>query len=166
MLLTTDREKSAMGTDRTFADPFLQAPVIIYRLTPGRRRQIADFIDAHLDRPLRVVEMAAHLGLSPSHFSRAFRFSMKMPPHRYLMARRLRKVQVLLVTSNMPLAEIALLAGFCDQSHLSRYFRDRFGMTARSFRRQYRSLPPGAAATEGLPGWLVERGSVVGAEPG
>ena len=166
MLLTIDREKSAMGTDRTFADPALQAPEIIYRLTPGRRQRIADFIDAHLDRPLRVVEMAAHLGLSPSHFSRAFHFSMKVPPHRYLMARRLSKVQALLVTSNMPLAEIALLAGFCDQSHLSRYFRDRFGMTPRSFRRQYRSLPPGPAATEGLPGWLVERGSVVRAEPG
>lgn len=165
MLLTIDREKSTMGTDRTFADPTLQAPVT-YKLTPGRRRQIMDFIDAHLDRPLRVVEMASHLGLSPSHFSRAFHFSMKMSPHRYLMARRLRKVQALLMTSNMPLAEIALLAGFCDQSHLSRYFRDRFGMTPRSFRRQYRSLPPGPAAPEGLPGWLVERGSVVGAEPG
>ena|ERR1700733_12890246 len=165
MLLTIDRDKSAMGTDRTFADPTLQVPVT-YKLTPARRRQIMDFIDAHLDRPLRVVEMAAHLGLSPSHFSRAFHFSMKMSPHRYLMVRRLNKVQVLLVTSNMPLAEIALLAGFCDQSHLSRYFRNGFGMTPRSFRRQYRSLQPGPAAAECLPGWLVERGSVVRAEPG
>ena len=165
MLLTIDRDKSAMGTDRTFADPTLQVPVT-YKLTPARRRQIMDFIDAHLDRPLRVVEMASHLGLSPSHFSRAFHFSMKMSPHRYLMVRRLNKVQVLLVTSNMPLAEIALLAGFCDQSHLSRYFRNGFGMTPRSFRRQYRSLQPGPAAAECLPGWLVERGPVVRAEPG
>src|ERR1700723_1744820 len=114
MLLTIDREKSAMGTDRTFADPALQAPEIIYRLTPGRRQQIAAFIDAHLNRPLCEVEMAAHLRLSPSPFSRAFTSSMKMPPHRYLMARRLRKVGVLLVTSVIPLAEIADLAGFCD----------------------------------------------------
>jgi transcriptional regulator GlxA family with amidase domain len=166
MLLTIDREKSAIGADRPLADPTHQAPVMIYRLTPGRRRQITDFIDAHLDRPLRVLEMASHLGLSPSHFSRAFHFSMKMTPHRYLMARRLSKVRVLLSTSNMPLAEIALLAGFCDQSHLSRYFRDCFGMTPRSFRRQYRSLPPGPAAAECLPGRLIERSSAVRAEPG
>ena len=49
MLLTIDRDKSAMGTDRTFADPTLQVPVT-YKLTPARRRQIMDFIDAHLDR--------------------------------------------------------------------------------------------------------------------
>jgi AraC family transcriptional regulator len=105
-------------------------------LTFDRRRRIMDFIDAHLDRTLTVVEMASHLGLSPSHFSRAFHNSMKMPPHRYLMARRLGKVQALLKTSNMSLAEIALLAGFSDQSHLSRYFRECFGVTPRSFRRQ------------------------------
>jgi AraC family transcriptional regulator len=142
MLLTIDSEKRAIGTARTFGDATFVAQVA-YQFTPERRRQIMDFIDAHLDRSLTVVEMASHLGLSPSHFSRAFHTSMKMPPHRYLMARRLSKVQALLRTSNESLAEIALLAGFCDQSHLSRYFRDRFGMTPRSFRRQIRrtSLP-------------------------
>jgi len=115
------------------------------QFTPQRRRQITDFIDTHLDQPLTVVEMASHLGLSPSHFSRLFHRSMEMPPHRYLMVRRLIRVQALLGTSNMPLADIALLAGFCDQSHLSRYFRDCFGMTPRSFRRQYPELPASAA---------------------
>jgi AraC family transcriptional regulator len=135
MLLTIDREKSASGTDRAVGDATFRSQVA-YQLTPERRRQIMDFIDAHLGRPITVVEMASHLGLSPSHFSRAFHSSMKMPPHRYLMARRLGKVQALLATSNMPLAEIALLAGFCDQSHLSRYFRERLGVTPRCFRRQ------------------------------
>ena len=136
MLLTIDREKSVVGTERTVGDATFGAQVT-YQLTPEHRRQIMDFIDAHLDRPLRVIEMASHLGLSPSHFSRAFHSSMKMPPHRYLMARRLSKVRALLATSNMPLAEIALIAGFSDQSHLCRYFRECFGVTPSSFRRQY-----------------------------
>jgi AraC family transcriptional regulator len=136
MLLTIDCETSTIGTDCTVGDTTLQVPVTCV-LTFDRRRQITAFIDAHLDRPLTVVEMASHLGLSPSHFSRVFHNSMKMPPHRYLMARRLSKVRALLATSNMPLAEIALLAGFCDQSHLSRYFRECFGVTPRCFRRQY-----------------------------
>jgi AraC family transcriptional regulator len=133
MLLTIDREKNVIGTDRTVGEATFTAQVA-YRLTPERRRQIMDFIEARLDRPLTVNEMASHLGLSPSHFSRAFHSSMKMPPHRYLMARRLSKVQALLASSNMPLAEISLIAGFSDQSHLSRCFRKCFGVTPRSFR--------------------------------
>jgi transcriptional regulator GlxA family with amidase domain len=137
MLLQIDLGKSTVGVgcavdDATFATH------VAHQLTPKRLRQITEFIDTHLDQPLSVVEMAAHLGLSPSHFSRSFHRSLNMPPHRYLMARRLSRVLTLLATSSMPLAQIALLAGFCDQSHLSRYFRGCFGVSPRRFRCQHR----------------------------
>jgi AraC family transcriptional regulator len=137
MLLQIDSEKSTVGVSRAVGDATF-AVHVAHQLTPKRFRQITEFIDTHLDRPLSVVEMAAHLGLSPSHFSRSFHRSLNMPPHRYLMARRLSRVLTLLATSSMPLAQIALLAGFCDQSHLSRYFRNHFGMTPRRFRRENR----------------------------
>ena len=105
-------------------------------LPPKHLRQITEFVDRHLDRPLSVVDMAAHVGMSTSHFSRSFHRSLNMPPHRYLMARRLSRVLTFLATSSLPLAEIALLAGFSDQSHLSRRFRDHYGMTPHRFRRQ------------------------------
>jgi AraC family transcriptional regulator len=137
MLLQIDPGKSAVEVDRTIGDATF-ATQVAHQLTPKRLREIKEFIDGHLDQPLTVAEMAAHLGLSPSHFSRSFHRSLNMPPHRYLMSRRLIRVLALLATSSMPLAEIALLAGFCDQSHLSRYFRNHFGLTPRCFRRQNR----------------------------
>jgi AraC family transcriptional regulator len=137
MLLQIDLGKSTVGVGCAVGDATF-ATHVTHQLTPQRLRQITEFIDEHLDRPLSVAEMATHLGLSPSHFSRSFHRSLNMPPHRYLMARRLNRVLALLATSSMPLAEIALLAGFCDQSHLSRYFRNHFGITPRRFRRQNR----------------------------
>jgi AraC family transcriptional regulator len=117
---------------------------VAHQLTPQRLRQIAEFIDRHLDQPLSVVDMASHLGLSASHFSRSFHRSLNIRPHRYLVVRRLNRVLTLMSTSSLPLAEIALLAGFADQSHLSRCFRNHFGMPPRRFRCQ----KPVSRATE------------------
>jgi AraC family transcriptional regulator len=108
------------------------------RTTPGKWREIAEFIDAHVGMPLTVLDLAARVGLSASHFSRVFSATLKMPPHCYLMSRRLIKAQELLACSNMPLADIALVAGFSDQSHLSRRFREHVGITPSSFRQQHR----------------------------
>ncbi len=107
-------------------------------LTLGNWHEFAEFIDAHLGMPLTVMDLAARVGLSPSHFSRAFSASLKVTPHCYLMSRRLNKAQELLASSNMPLADIALAAGFADQSHLSRRFREHVGLTPGSFRRLHR----------------------------
>jgi AraC family transcriptional regulator len=108
------------------------------RLTQRRWREIEEFIEANLDMPLTVIDMAASTGLSASHFSRAFSATLKVPPHAYLMTRRLTRAQQLLVSSNLPLAEIALMTGFADQSHLCRRFREAIGVPPSVFRRQYR----------------------------
>jgi transcriptional regulator GlxA family with amidase domain len=97
-----------------------------------------EFIEANLDMPLTVIDMAAYTGLSASHFSRAFRATLKMSPHAYLMTRRLTRAQQLLTSSNVSLAEIALMTGFADQSHLCRRFRETIGVPPSVFRRQYR----------------------------
>ena len=115
----------------------LESPGVC-QLTAGKWRKIAEFIDTHLATPLTVVDLAARVGLSPSHFSRAFSATLKMPPHCYLMSRRLDKALELIASSNMPLADVALVAGFSDQSHLSRRFREHVGLTPSSFRRQHR----------------------------
>ncbi len=107
-------------------------------LTPGNRQCIEEFIDAHLDEPLTIADMASHIRLSPSHFSRSFRATLRMTPHSYLMLRRLTKAQALMATSDMPLSQIALATGFSDQSHLSRRFHEKLGLTPSSFRRQHR----------------------------
>ena len=108
------------------------------RLTQRRWREIGEFIEANLDMPLTVIDMASRTGLSASHFSRVFSATLKMSPHAYLMTRRLTRAQQLLASSNVSLAEIALMTGFADQSHLCRRFRETVGVPPSVFRRQYR----------------------------
>jgi transcriptional regulator GlxA family with amidase domain len=68
-------------------------------------------------------------GLSRDHFARAFHQSVGMPPHSYLLRRRLDHVEQMLKETQLPLSQIALATGFSDQSHLARHFRRQTGMS-------------------------------------
>jgi transcriptional regulator GlxA family with amidase domain len=73
--------------------------------------------------------LAAMAGLSTHHFVRAFHQSVGMPPHSYLLSRRLEHAEQMLRETQLPLSEIALATGFSDQSHFARHFRRRTGMS-------------------------------------
>jgi transcriptional regulator GlxA family with amidase domain len=107
-------------------------------LTPGMRRRVEEFIEAHLDVPLSVGQIAQAAGMSCSHFARAFRNVLKMTPHRYVMWRRLIRAQELIKDSDTSLADIAVVTGFADQSHLCRLFHQYMGESPSRFRRQCR----------------------------
>jgi transcriptional regulator GlxA family with amidase domain len=107
-------------------------------LTTGMRRRVEDFIENRLDMALTVEEIAQAAGMSCSHFTRAFRNVLKMTPHRYVMWRRLVKAQELIKTSRATLAEIALVTGFSDQSHLCRLFHQHLGESPNRYRRRWR----------------------------
>jgi AraC-like DNA-binding protein len=107
-------------------------------LTTGMRRRVEDFIESRLDMPLTVEEIAQAAGMSCSHFTRAFRNVLRMTPHRYVMWRRLVKAQELIKTSRASLAEIALVTGFSDQSHLCRLFHQHLGESPNRYRRRWR----------------------------
>lgn len=106
------------------------------RLPPRYLREIQEHVDANLDAPLSVIDLSGRIGISPSHFSRCFRQSVGMPPHRYVMQRRVLRAKQLLTQTSLPLSEIALAAGFSDQSHFSRHFHRQTGVPPRAFRRQ------------------------------
>jgi AraC-like DNA-binding protein len=101
-------------------------------------RCIEEYIDVHLEKALTVEELASHLGISPSYFARSFRSSVGLPPHAYVMSRRLLRAQELLASTELPLTDIALATGFADQSHFSRRFHEMAGMPPRTFRLQHR----------------------------
>jgi transcriptional regulator GlxA family with amidase domain len=67
--------------------------------------------------------------LSTHHFARAFKQTVGMPPHGYVLQRRIERAQHMLVSTQLPLSEIALSAGFSDQSHLARHFRRMTGLS-------------------------------------
>jgi AraC family transcriptional regulator len=72
--------------------------------------------------------------LSVSYFVRAFKRSIGITPHEYLMRRRIQLTVQLLSATDMPLSEIAHAAGFVDQSHCARRFRKHVGMSPRDYR--------------------------------
>jgi AraC-like DNA-binding protein len=108
------------------------------RLPARMLRSIEEYIDAHLEKDLSVEELASHLGISPSYFARSFRSSVGLAPHAYVMHRRLLRAQELLASTELPLIDIALAAGFADQSHFSRRFHEITGVPPRTFRLQHR----------------------------
>ena len=86
-------------------------------LAPGALRRVREYIAAHIHENLDISTLAAHAGLSTYHFSRAFKASVGMPPHRYLLEQRVRKAAELIERSEQLLVNIALAVGFADQAH-------------------------------------------------
>ncbi len=107
-------------------------------LAPGALRRVCEHIEQHLSEKVGHAELAAIAGLSGSHFSRAFKESVGVPPHRYLSWRRVDAAAKLIRDTARPLAEISCAVGFSDQSHFSRTFTRLIGETPGAFRRRHR----------------------------
>jgi AraC family transcriptional regulator len=97
--------------------------------------RVRAFIDANLHRNIYAKNLSAVARRSTAHFSRSFKQAFGEPPHAYVVKRRLERACHLMVTSSASLSEVALSAGFSDQSHFSRLFRQAFGQTPASWRR-------------------------------
>ena len=110
-------------------------PAFTGGLSSGALRRVRAYVDAHLHGAIDVRTLSDIAGLSLWHFSRSFKKSLGMTPHAYLLLLRLQHAQDLLTQSDLPLAEIAIASGFCDQSHLSRSFRQHVGVSPLAFRR-------------------------------
>jgi len=101
-------------------------------------RRITAFMNEHAHQDLALEELAALAGLSAKHFARAFRQSTGVPPHRWLIERRIERAKKLLITGDLGLAEIAVACGFADQSHFTAAFRRGMGVTPGAFRKETR----------------------------
>jgi AraC-like DNA-binding protein len=102
------------------------------RRDAGLARRVRDRLDTE-DPPL-LTDLAAELGSHPSHLVRVFGREYGLPPHRYVVGRRLDRARRLLL-DGLPIAEVAVATGFHDQSHLTRHFRALLGTTPGAFRR-------------------------------
>jgi len=98
-------------------------------LSPTMKNRVCDFIESHISEKISLDALSTMAGLSPHHFARAFQQSLGMPPHRYMLRRRLEQVEKMLRDTQLPLSHIALAVGFSDQSHLNRHFRRLTGMS-------------------------------------
>jgi AraC-like DNA-binding protein len=110
------------------------------RPTAGALR---DLLDAHVVEGLTLDAAAATLHVTPTHLVKAFSTEFGLPPHRYLVGRRVDLARRLLL-AGVPVARVAAEAGFHDQAHLTRHFRRLLGVTPG---RYVRSAQGGSALT-------------------
>jgi AraC family transcriptional regulator len=104
-------------------------------LPRGRLRAVVEYIEEHLVRGLTLEQMAAVAHISPYHFARQFRAATGRPPHQYVILRRVERARDLLHTrTDLSLAEVAVSAGFSDQSQFSHHFKRLVGVTPGRFR--------------------------------
>src|SRR6202047_144531 len=94
-------------------------------LAPWQLSRAEEAMDGGLDKEITIARLAYDCRLSTSQFARAFRQSTGCPPHRWLLQRRIKRAQDLLLSSDKTLAEIARACGFSDQSHLTRALGQR-----------------------------------------
>lgn len=111
-------------------------------LRPGglahwQARRALDYIEANLASKMEAGDLANVVALSRSHFSRAFKQSVGLPPMEYVAMRRAERAKTMIRSTKERLAEVALACGFADQAHLCRRFRHLFGMSPGRWRRAF-----------------------------
>lgn len=113
----------------------LVTPGRVLGLAPWQEMRAKEFIRANLDKDISISDVAAACGLSRSYFIRAFRAVTGYTPHRWLLTQRIEQARHLVQTTTTPLAQIATLCGFADQSHLTRNFNQIVGISPGKLRR-------------------------------
>ena len=107
-------------------------------LMPWQVRRVEDFIDANLATNPTTEMIAAECGLSASYFAEAFKKATGLPPHQWVLKRRVERARQMLRVSDATLTQIALACGFCDQGHFSRVFTRLENCAPAEWRRYYR----------------------------
>lgn len=99
-----------------------------------------DFMAAHYSEAIRLPDIASAVNLSPFHFHRTFTQAVTMTPLTYLTRVRIERARELLLTTQMPVSDIAAACGFENPSYFSRIFRTDTGQTPGLFRQNRQIL--------------------------
>lgn len=103
-------------------------------LSDRQLRRVIDYINENLAQDIQLSDLSQLLEMSQFHFSRLFKQSMAMTPHRYLIQQRLERAKQLLKATELSVMEIAMRCGFSSHSHLDKLFRQHLGVTPKTYR--------------------------------
>lgn len=102
--------------------------------------RICDFINCNLKADISLCDLAKQAGLSPFHFSRLFKQSFGLTPHRYLVDTRMTYAKTLLKHTKHSVSQIALLVGCKNHSQFTQLFKKFVGVTPTTFRHEIASV--------------------------
>lgn len=120
------------------------------RMQPLLSETVA-LMEANVEEPLSIDELAAHVGISRRQLERLFRKYLNTVPTRYYLELRLRQARQLLLQTNMSVGNIAIACGFASTQHFSTCYREFFGMSPRAQRVQVWPLPRTPSIPAGMP---------------
>ena len=107
-------------------------------IAPHKLRGVLAYVEANLNRPITVADMAAEAGLSPYHFSRVFKHVAGRSPYDHVRWRRLAHGAAMIIRSDLSLTRIAGGTGFASTAHFSESFHHKSGVAPSLFRKAVR----------------------------
>ena len=110
-------------------------------LAAWQQRLVGSYIEEHLSEHIALATLASLVRLSPYHFSRAFKQSFGVPPHRYHTYRRIERAKVLLERHVLSVTDVGLSLGFNETSTFTTTFRKVTGLTPSRYDRSVAPLP-------------------------
>jgi AraC family transcriptional regulator len=120
---------------RISSDAGLRGPVSRGGLAPWQQKRVAAYIEERVADDIPLATLAELARLSPYHFSRSFKHSFGLPPHRYHANRRIERAKQLLANRELSVTNIALDVGFSETSTFSAAFHRVTGQTPSRYRR-------------------------------
>jgi AraC family transcriptional regulator len=103
-----------------------------------RLRLVLDYIEQNLAGELSLSQLGAVAQMSPCRFARLFKESVGLPPHQFVVRKRMARARSMLESTAVPLSEIAADLGFEGQSHFTAVFHKLAGTTPAAYRNRYR----------------------------
>lgn len=148
-VMLKDALESDLGSDvmlESFARVFLTKLIQKYGIereddlafsksfTSAHYKNVMNLVSKNFGNNITLEDMASEAAISPYHFSRLFKQTIGLSPHKFLMAYRIEQSQKMLLDKDKPMIEIAHLCGFSDQAHFSRVFKQIQGVTPKKWR--------------------------------
>jgi len=104
-------------------------------LSASQLRLVIDYMESHLNEKTTISELAKLVDLTRFHFIRSFKQSAGVPPHQFMIQRRVERAKEMLAERGHSIADVAAGSGFNSSIQLSRAFRRVVGVTPSEFRR-------------------------------